>query len=166
MNKINFTNLPSTTTPVNATNLNLLQDNVDSGKQDKMTEGEWTPTLDTIEGVEPTVTYSSRRGRYKRIGNMAFLSFYIRGKITALNGTNNFAQIKGLPFQLKQITLGENVIPVGVMYQLLANTENVVICPYGGRLRVQYNYGTGADALKVTPTNYFEFGGSGWCEIE
>ena len=35
MNKINFTNLPSTTTPVNATNLNLLQDNVDNGKLEK-----------------------------------------------------------------------------------------------------------------------------------
>lgn len=30
MNKINFTNLPSTTTPINATNLNQMQENMDN----------------------------------------------------------------------------------------------------------------------------------------
>lgn len=246
MNKINFTNLPSTTTPVNATNLNLLQTNVETGIDENNTlavyiggsidpnttlyslilskhanvpksgtfyyikttfygsietsssraqlavgynnnevwqryyynnswskwisigqeEGTWTPILDTIEGVEPTVTYETQRGRWKKQGNLVFLSFFIKGKITALNGTNNYGQIKGLPFSLKQITLGENAMPIGVHYQLLANTENVVICPYGWRLRLQYNYGAGADAFKVTPTAYFQLGASGWCEIE
>lgn len=34
MDKINFNNLPNTITPINATNLNLLQTNVDNGKVD------------------------------------------------------------------------------------------------------------------------------------
>lgn len=34
MNKINFENLPSTNTPINATNMNLLQDNVEDGIND------------------------------------------------------------------------------------------------------------------------------------
>lgn len=37
MDKINFQNLPNTTTPVNASNLNLLQDNVDNAKVEKST---------------------------------------------------------------------------------------------------------------------------------
>ena len=55
--------------------------------------GSWTPTLTTVEGVEPTVEYTTRRGRYVKMGNLVFISFYIRGKITALNGTNNYAFI-------------------------------------------------------------------------
>ena len=35
MDKINFVNLPSTTTPINATNLNQLQTNVDNAKVEK-----------------------------------------------------------------------------------------------------------------------------------
>lgn len=43
MNKIDFTNLPDESTPINATNMNKLQKNVDEGKIDK--------NGDTINGV-------------------------------------------------------------------------------------------------------------------
>ena len=50
MQKINFKNLPSTDTPIDATNLNLLQDNVEnalfSGDYDDLTN---KPTIPTIE---------------------------------------------------------------------------------------------------------------------
>lgn len=48
MNKINFENLPSTNTPVNASNLNQLQTNVDEGKIDK-TLTNFEGNLDTIK---------------------------------------------------------------------------------------------------------------------
>lgn len=39
MQKINFQDLPSTSTPLNASTLNQMQDNIDNGKQDKLVSG-------------------------------------------------------------------------------------------------------------------------------
>lgn len=52
MNKINFTNLPSTTTPVNATNLNTLQDNVEEGMNFRLTTGTEKATNEYIDGKQ------------------------------------------------------------------------------------------------------------------
>lgn len=51
MDKINFVNLPSTTTPVNATNLNQLQTNVDESKIEKTTTLS-QPDLDNLIDTE------------------------------------------------------------------------------------------------------------------
>ena len=56
MNKINFTNLPSTTTPVNATNLNALQDNVEEGILDNNTLAEYgNSTIDPNTTLYPLI---------------------------------------------------------------------------------------------------------------
>lgn len=78
MQKINFQNLPNTTTPINATNLNDLQDNVEdeftdlttngtvnnatkwNNRQDKIsqlysaTTGSWIPVVDSNGDIEHT----------------------------------------------------------------------------------------------------------------
>lgn len=80
MEKINFENLPSTNTPINAENLNLMQDNVEnainsigiveSGSNDN---GKWIKYADgtmiiTQEYVVATATTSVTMGSLKRIG--------------------------------------------------------------------------------------------------
>lgn len=169
MDKINFQNLPNTTTAVNAANLNLLQDNVDNGKEDKMISSTWTPTLNTIENAAPTVTYTTRSGHYYKIGSLVFISFYIRGTITALTGTNNFATITGLPVAPRGVSLGENVLSTGVVYNCIQDDTAPVILDISGsgnRIQIQNSSGSGALKWKVTPTSgYFELGGSGWYEL-
>lgn len=127
--------------------------------------GTWTPTLNTVEGAAPTMTYTSRRGNYRKIGNLVYVDFYIRGKITALTGTNNYGTITGLPFKTTNTrAFGEEGLHMGIMYSLVANETNVclVFHPDSNIIRIQYAYGAGASTLKVTPTNYFEIGGNGW----
>ena len=45
--------------------------NIETGKQDKMKEGKWTPSINTVENKAPSITYrrwnnrrSSNRNRY------------------------------------------------------------------------------------------------------
>ena len=158
MQKINFQNLPNTTTPLNATNMNQLQTNVENAiNGDDQT---WIPTISTLEEVAPTITYTTQSGVYKRVGNLIFIRFYIRGKITALNGTNNFAVIEGLPVSIGG-TFGSKVIPIGILYSLLVDDTKANFLISGNKIRIQINYGAGAGTLKVTPTNYFEIAGCG-----
>lgn len=153
MATINYQNLPSTSTPLNATNLNSMQ---------VPDEGTWTPTINTIENVAPTITYTENRGRYFKMGKWVHVDFYIKGKITALNGTKNYGVIKGLPFSVDNVAIGERPLTVGVVYNILHSTTDVVFAFYNNYIRLQEGYGTGANSLIVTPGDYFEIGGAGW----
>lgn len=164
MTKINFIN--GSQPAINDTNLNALQANVDNAKQDKMKEGIWTPILTTLEDIAPTMTYIIQRGKYKKIGNMVYISVYIRGNITALNGSENYAKITGLPYRAKNY-MAENNLNVGTLYQMLENDTNANVLILDDIMRVQIQYGETAGKLKVTPTGgigYFEISASGWYE--
>lgn len=244
MDKINFSNLPSTTTPVNATNMNQLQTNVDNGKIDKTLttlntvdlntvketgfnycsnctnrpveyngylvvlalnsntvlqtyyrynydeqylrrctngiwqnwiempyeiNGTWIPVVTTRNNVAPTATYSAQTGTYKKIGNMVFITFLCRGKITALNDTNNYGVIAGLPFKPKAYSgYGQCAISPAVLYNLTVSTDYptfMVRDSYDGQIYIQHNNGASATTLKVSGDNNFQVGGSGWYEI-
>lgn len=164
MTKINFIN--GSQPVINDTNLNALQDNVDNAKQDKMEEGTWIPTLTTLEGKAPTMEYLIQRGTYKKIGKLVYLSFYIRGKITKLNGKNNYAVITGIPYSSSK-TLMESGLNINGLYQMLVIETNANALILGNIIRVQSSYGESAGILKVTPTGgsgYFEISASGWYE--
>lgn len=129
-------------------------------------EGTWTPYISTVEGANPTISYTTQRGTYKKIGNLVYIDFYIRAKITALNGTNNYGVVAGLPYSAKNtLAIGENSIPIGVLYSLLENTTNVKLAVSGTQLRALYNNGAASDKLVVTSTSYCEIGGNGWYSI-
>lgn len=125
-------------------------------------EGSWTPTITTTENIAPTVTYTTQRGSYKKIGNIVYFDFYIKAKITALNGTNNYARVSGLPFAAKSLYLGEEAINCGVLYSALADTTNVKFNIQGTSIRPMKNYGTSAVPWVVTSSSYMEIGGSGF----
>ena len=95
---------------------------------------------------------------------MVFVSFLIRGKITALNGTNNYACIKGLPFTPKDYAMGEQSFGIGILYGITNNDTNITMGINNGVIRIQNGYGAGASAFKITTTSYFEVGASGWYE--
>lgn len=191
MTKITFEDLPSTNTPINASNLNAVQDNVDTAKLDKTggtisgnlavtgtltqnnkdvlteTSGSWTPVINTLEEALPTITYTSQIGHYEKIGKIVFINFYIRGKITALNGTNNYGIITGLPFTIdSSIRIDGNIaITIGEIYDLINDMHDPKLWLGGSNyIRIQNNTGTGAGTLKITSGSYFEIAGSGWYE--
>ena len=153
-------------TKLNQSTMTEFQNNIENGKQDKMEEGTWTPTLTTLEGKAPTMEYSIKQGTYKKIGKLVYLSFYIRGKITKLNGTDNYAVITGIPYSSSK-TMMESILNVGGLYQMLESDTNVNALINGDIIRVQMQYGEIAGKLKVTPTDgagYFEISASGWYE--
>ena len=248
MNKINFQNSPNQTTPVNAANLNQMQDNIDDAKVEKRANtydgdlndlkaggtyatytnttnkpdsgayfieviafnnnylmqratkrpgasfdiiyqrycsngtwgdwinisppresGSWTPAINTMENVAPTVTYTKQRGSYKKIGNMVFISFYISGKITALNGTNNYAVVSGLPFVPKSYDTGECAITLGMKANLTTSSDPSTLCvlsSHNGVIHIRTPNGGNATVLKTSGENNFYMAGSGWYETE
>ena len=126
----------------------------------------WTPILTTLEGKAPTMEYLIQRGTYKKIGKLVYLSFYIRGKITKLNGTDNYAVITGIPYSSSKVLM-ESGLNINGLYQMLEIDANAGVLIDGNIIRVQSNYGETAGILKVTPAGgagYFEISASGWYE--
>lgn len=127
-------------------------------------DGYWTPELNTLEGIAPTVEFTAQTGTYKKIGRMVFIDFYIRGKITALNGTNNYAIIKGLPFVPAERWFGQTPLNIGIIYSALNSETNITfdIQQSSNGIRIQGGQGAYAVSWILTPTSYFEIGGSGF----
>lgn len=99
--KINWVNYPATSTPINADNLNKMDEGI-SDAINNLYYGftSWTPTLGNIAdgsstAVAPTCTYSYRRAIKKFLGDMIYISFSIKANIT--NKGSGIAVIKGLP---------------------------------------------------------------------
>lgn len=153
-------------TKLNQSTMTEFQNNIETGKQDKMEEGTWTPILTTLENKAPTMEYLIQRGTYKKIGKLVYLSFYIRGKITKLNGTDNYAAITGIPYSSSKAFM-ESGLNINGLYQMLEVDANAGVLIDGNIIRVQFAYGESAGILKVTPTEgagYFEISASGWYE--
>lgn len=152
-------------TKLNQTTLTEFQNNIEAGKQDKMKEGTWTPSINTVENKAPTITYTIQVGKYERIGKLVFVDFYVRGKITKLNGTENYAVIEGLPFVSGDKYFGQQSLNVALVYSLLEDNLNVAFIPQDRKIRIQA-LESSAKKLKITNTNYFEIAGSGWYETD
>ena len=100
-------------TPVNATNLNKIEDgivtlenNVTTHLADNVSDadgahglivnsGTWTPSFggSTVLG---TANYTHRQGSYMRVGNIVYIAASVR--ITSLTGGSGYFTISGLPF--------------------------------------------------------------------
>lgn len=167
MQKINFEDLPSTATPINATNLNAIQTNAEDAINGIVESGSWTPTIASLAGDgDPTVEYIARRGKYKKINNIVFVEFYIRAKITALNGTNNYARITGLPYSAENLGFGAKTLNIGALYSAIYDPTDSKFVILDNTIRIQQNYGSGAAKWIVTPTDYMEVAGSGFYFIQ
>lgn len=131
-----------------------------------MERGEWTPTIGASGETDPTVTYTHQRGNYTKIGKMVFISIYLRGRITSLKGTNNYACIKGIPFTAKDYAMGQQSFGIGVIYNLVTSSTDLSLGINNQVIRVQNSYGAGASNLKVSGNTDFEIGCSGWYEMQ
>ncbi len=67
----------------------------DANTLDDYEEGTWTPAF-IRNGSNPTVTYTSRDGKYTKIGNIVTVSFRMR--VSSWSGGSGEFQISGLPF--------------------------------------------------------------------
>jgi hypothetical protein len=59
-------------------------------------EGTWTPSLSSRNGTNPTYTVEYSNAKYKRVGNMCYITFHGKWNITGA-GTD-YACVTGLPF--------------------------------------------------------------------
>lgn len=132
----------------------------------KYEEGTWMPVISTVENIEPTADCTFRYGNYRKIGNLVYVDFCFRGRIHALNGVDNYAIVKGLPFPIKSQSnyFGQMNLSVGIVFGMLETEENIRFLLNESGIRIQCNGGSTATKLIVTPSNYpyFEIGGSGW----
>ena len=223
MQKINFQNLPNTTTPINATNLNAIQTNTETaingvasdvsdvastlstlstnvsnyvdgttrrgnikassvdttgnatiggtlnGKNIseiyELDSGTWTPSLSNVNNVAPSVTYTTREGTYFKIGNLVYIEFYIKGKITALN-SGDYTCIIGLPYNANSSrNFGAQALSIGILYNAVTVETNNAFIVNGNLIRIQSTAGASATIWKTTTSGTFQIGGSGWYSI-
>ena len=69
-------------------------------------EGTWTPTYNA-SGASPSVTYSIRVGRYRKIGAMVTVSWSLRA--SAYTAGSGALQVTGLPFAASAVTSLNNI---------------------------------------------------------
>lgn len=132
----------------------------------KIQEGTWLPQIGVYSESRPVVTYSVQNGTYKKIGKMVFIDFYIEAIITELKGTNNYAQIEGLPFRLSSKKYkSQNAIAIGQVYNLVETEENLTMILTENQIRIQTQNGASATKLK-TSSNKCYLGGSGWYIVD
>ena len=119
MTKITFKNLPDTSTPLSANNLNTLQDNV---------ENAISAAVSTVEGEIPTVDSSTSTSSTNPVENQAITN-YVNGKISNTAGTsqtigysqeyvNNY-----VPFKLWTTETGDTLISLPTTWN-----EILIVC--------------------------------------
>lgn len=159
MNKMDFRN---GITKLNKEMFDTFQDNIENGKQDKLISSTWTPTINTRENVAPTITYEKQYGKYRRIGDLVYVDFYIKGKITALNGKNNYGTIAGFPFKFSTSNFGQAGLNISTLYNLLSSADRPALVGLTDRIYIQNGYGGSGGILKISgDSSYFEIGGHG-----
>lgn len=113
-------------TAITTGSINFGQDNLDYYEVD-----DWTPTI-TATGTDPTVTYTTQAGRYRRIGDQVTCEFYIVA--SAIGGSpTGIPQISGFPFTCKNAVVNrapvnmDNGLTTGIDVSGIANS-----CGNGG----------------------------------
>lgn len=129
--------------------------------------GHWTPVLSSF-GVEslitPTVTYEYSNGINYRVGNLVFISAYIKFKIK--NTGNGYAMVTGLPFSAANIY---NKVPytlirkesTGSPFNTDSSNPTLHIPANNNIIRVQNEVGDYANTWKVAGNNWQYLGFSG-----
>ena len=69
--------------------------NVDANTLDDYEEGTWTPVYGS-SGTAPTISYTTQRGTYTKIGNTVILGIYLN--TSSVSGGSGNLRISGIPF--------------------------------------------------------------------
>ena len=150
MERIDFKDLPDTTTPITADNLNLLQDNIENIFTDIK---DWTPSL-----ANASATYAIQTGKYIKIGKLVFVWFRLRGTINSVSEPR-YAYVNGLPYTCYFETSGSLFEHAGISND---DTRNVLLRVVNRQLAIQKDDAQAGVAIeKWYPSeNTFYLGGS------
>lgn len=136
----------------------------DLSKIFELTSGTWTPTLSNTNNNAPSVNYSYQQGYYFKLGNLVYIEFYIRGKITALN-SGDYACIRGLPYSANSNrSFGSQALPIGILYNAVTVETNNTFIANGWIIRLQAGNGASATIWKTSSSDFI-ISGSGWYSI-
>lgn len=128
-------------TPVNAANMNKIEEGIARACAIGDTEGTWTPEVIEMLNSTGGCTYTRRSGHYIRIGKLTLVTFdiVVAKKPTDNNNWNNYVQvcIKGMPGPLArqdqaysmgaQVVLKTGDAPIAASTRLAYNTIAFVI---------------------------------------
>lgn len=150
MEKIDFKDLPDTTTPITADNLNLLQDNIENIFTDAK---DWTPSL-----ANANVTYAIQTGKYIKIGKLVFVWFRMRGTINSVSSPA-YAYVNGLPHTCNFETAGNIFEHRGITND---DTRNVLLRVVNRQLAIQKDDAQAGVSIEswYASENTFYLGGS------
>lgn len=135
------------------------------GTEPLIESGTWEPELSCVNEDAPTVTYTKQLGEYIKIGKLVYITFAVRGRITALNGTNNYALIAGVPYIEKQkfFSTGAFSMTIGQIYNAVATETNQTMYVYENGIRLQHANGQVANSWQITTASSgFRIEGSGY----
>ena len=126
--------------------------------------GTWTPSLSNTNNNNPSVNYSYQQGHYFKLGNLVYIEFYIRGKITALN-SGDYACIRGLPYSANSSrSFGAQALSIGILYNAVTVETNNTFIANGWIIRLQAGNGASATIWKTSSSDFI-ISGSGWYSI-
>ena len=152
--KTNWQDLPNTTTPINATNLNKIENEL--ALLDGMFEtGTFTPTIKG--GTTPgTAVYTMQEGHYTKIGNIVFYDFKIG--VSSFTGATGFLKIEGIPYSTSLINNSTNSASIFVTGSLFtANNGNNIRLIWNGEGMIisEKDNGLGGMAVSDATTNNY-----------
>ena len=115
----------------------------DANTLDDYEEGTWTPIY-TQTTTNPTVSYSSTAGFYRKIGSFV----YVSGRIAtdSVSGGSGNIRLGGLPFTIANLAQDNGSFNVGVNFSWPANTFPSAGFPNRGTTLIQIVTANGSDA--------------------
>ena len=147
--------------------------NNDANQLEDYEEGSWTPTIKSLSGTDPTISYTKQDGRYTKIGNVVHLFCFI--DIAAGNfGTNGTGDgvIEGLPYTISNSpsssdchgSASDNNKIIPNTFSAQRNNAILKFVNGEGRIRIhQYSttnpiYQTGWSLTQIDNGNRFKWG--------
>lgn len=73
---------------------------------DDYEEGTWTPVYTTSAGAYASVTHSIQIGRYRKIGDLVYITLSLRTSAANITGASGQMLISGLPYTAATISQG------------------------------------------------------------
>ena len=130
----------------------------------------FTPILvshSETSSCNPSYTALAVNSYYNLLGNICFIYVHLRFKITALNGTLNYAGIGNLPFQALGFQVGSLTVNEFYACSNLTITENVQAYIYnsenqGSCIAFSHSLGQNAALWVVTTEPYAQIIVCGW----
>jgi hypothetical protein len=125
------------------------QNNTDGNALDWYEEGTWTPAL-AFGGGSTGMTYSTRTGRYTRIGNRVFTEAYFQ--LSAKGSSTGVATITGMPFASDTAVSQAFAIRPGNMAATIGDTY--LVAAFSNSTTIQIDRMSGGSPTQLADTDF------------